>query len=185
MLQRAAVLPQRCSPACEIRLRCTLMNIRDEQTTDADAVAHVVEQAFGRPDEALLVGRLRKEGDAVVSLVAETDAGVIGHVLLSRMEAPFRALALAPLSVLPQHERRGVGAELTRAAGDRARAEGWDAVFVLGDPRYYGRFGFRADLAAGFTSLYAGPHLMVLPLKGELPKRNGPIDYAEAFAELD
>ena len=161
------------------------MKIRDEQTTDADAVAHVVGEAFGRADEANLVARLRRDGDAVVSLVAETEDGVIGHVLLSRMDAPFRALALAPLSVLPQHERRGVGAELTRAALERASADDWAAVFVLGDPKYYSRFGFRADLATGFTSLYAGPHLMTLPLRGELPRRSGPIDYAAAFAELD
>ena len=161
------------------------MKIRDEQTTDSVAIARVIEQAFGRTDEARLVENLRSAGDVAFALVAETEDGVIGHVLLSRMEAPFQALALAPLSVLPQHERRGIGAELTRAALDRARAEGWDAVFVLGDPKYYGRFGFSAELAQGFISLYAGPHLMVLPLGDALPKRTGPIDYPAAFATLD
>lgn len=186
------------------------MNIRDEDATDVAAIASVIRAAFGRDDEVRLVERLRRDGDVVLSLVADegegegegagADAsageggregrgggrggGVIGHVLLSRMDAPFRALALAPLSVLPQRERRGVAAELTRAALERVSA-GWDAVFVLGDPRYYERFGFRTDLAAGFASLYASPQLMVLPLGEALPTHTGAIDYPAAFAELD
>lgn len=161
------------------------MKVRDEHTTEGDAIAQVVERAFGRADEAWLVARLRRDGHAAVSMVAEVDDAIVGHVLLTPMEAPFKALSLAPLSVLPEYERRGIGAELTRAAIDRARAEGWDAIFLLGDPKYYARFGFRADLAAGFSSLYAGPHLMVLPLHGELPTHTGPIDYAAGFADLD
>ncbi|MGZ8996499.1 MAG: hypothetical protein ACXW3P_08420 [Rhodospirillales bacterium] len=57
-------------------------------------------------------------------------------------------------------------------------------MFVLGDPACYRRFGFRADLAAGFTSPYAGPHLMVLPLQGALPTQEGRLDYAPAFAAM-
>ena len=91
----------------------------------------------------------------------------VGHVLLSRMTAPVRALALAPLAVATDWQRRGIGTALVEAALERARAAGSQAVFVLGDPAYYRRFGFRADLAAGFASPYAGPHLMVVaPRRG-------------------
>jgi putative acetyltransferase len=160
------------------------MIIRDEQDEDGAAIAQAVERAFGRADEAWLVERLRRDGDAAISLVAVSDDAVVGHVMLSPMSAPFRALGLAPLAVLPEFRERGIGAALTRAAIDRARAEGWAAVFVLGDPSYYGRFGFRSDLAAGFSSPYAGPHLMVLPLYRALSSRSGRIDYAPAFAAL-
>lgn len=185
MPHRSALLPSFDFQAELVHVPFPVMQVRDEHATDADAIGEVVAEAFGRDDEARLVERLRTDGDAIVSVVAEEGDRIVGHVLLSRMDAPFRALGLAPLSVLPKFERRGIGAELVRAAVERARALGWDAIFVLGDPKYYGRFGFRADLAAGFASLYAGPHLMVLPLGGDLPKTSGAIDYAAAFADLD
>jgi putative acetyltransferase len=98
------------------------------------------------------------------------------------MSAPFHALGLAPLSVLPQWQRRGIGSALVKSAVQRARARECRAIFVLGDPDYYGRFGFRTDLAAGFSSPYAGPHFMVLPLGGALPVVRGRVEYAAAFA---
>jgi putative acetyltransferase len=159
--------------------------IRPEQPGDKAAIASVIERAFGRPDEARLVERLRADGDSVVSLVAEADGELVGHVLLSRMSAPFRALGLAPVAVAPERQRSGVGAALIEEALALARSGGWDAIFVLGEPAYYRRFGFRADLAAGFASPYAGPYLMVRPLAGPLPVAEGRIDYAPAFASLE
>ena len=81
---------------------------------------------------------------------------VVGHVLLSRLVSPPGALALAPLAVLPDRQRRGVGSALVRAALARAREGGGAAAFVLGDPAYYGRFGFSAEAARGYASPYAG-----------------------------
>lgn len=158
--------------------------IRAEGPTDVAAISAIVELAFGQPDEARLVERLRVEGDAAISLVALIDGAVAGHVLLSPMSAPFLALGLAPVSVSPAHQRIGIGRALVETAIDRARSDGWDAIFVLGDPAYYGRFGFRADLATGFVSPYAGPYLMVLPLGVPLPATIGTIDYAPAFSAL-
>ncbi len=164
--------------------RAERVTIRRERAGDVDAIGEVVIRAFGRQDEARLVARLRRDGDAAISLVAVAGGAVIGHVLLSPMAAPFRAVGLAPLSVLPDRQRQGVGAALTHAAIAEARRDGRDAMFVLGDPAYYGRFGFRADLAAGFASPYAGPHFMVLPLAEALPATTGAVDYAPAFSAL-
>ncbi|MBY8821569.1 GNAT family N-acetyltransferase [Sphingomonas colocasiae] len=161
------------------------MLIRDEDPADVPAISDVVEHAFGQPSEARLVERLRADGDAAISLVAVVDGAVAGHVLLSPMSAPFRALGLAPVSVSPAYQRTGIGRALIDAAIDRARVEEWDAIFVLGDPAYYGRFGFRADLATGFASPYAGPYLMVLPLAAALPVAEGVIDYAPAFSAME
>ena len=126
------------------------MIVRDEQPADRAVIREVVQAAFGQAAEADLVDRLREDGDAVVSLVAVEERAILGHVLLSRMQAPFRALGLAPVSVRPDRQRSGVGSGLVRV-GDAARDESWDAVFVLGDPAFYRRFGFDPEAARGFA----------------------------------
>ena len=158
--------------------------IRNERPEDLPHVATVVERAFGQDDEARLVERLRADGDAVISLVAETEEGLVGQILLSRLDAPFRALALAPVSVMPEQQGGGIGSSLIEEGLRRAREQGWAAVFVLGAPEYYRRFGFRADLAQGFSCIYAGPYFMVLPLAAELPASSGRIGYPAAFETM-
>ena len=160
------------------------MIVRHEKVSDRAAVHALVTAAFGRSDEADLVDRLREDGSVVLSLVALDDNVIVGHILLTRMEAPFTALALAPLAVRPDNQRSGIGSQLVHAALDRVRAAGWQAVFVLGDPKYYARFGFDPSLARGFSSPYAGPCLMVLALTGKLPVSAGAIAYARPFAAL-
>jgi putative acetyltransferase len=161
------------------------MIVRHEKASDRAVVHALVQAAFGRSDEADLVDRLREAGSVVLSLVALDDNVIVGHILLTRMDAPFTALALAPLAVRPDHQRTGIGSRLVHAALDRVRAAGWQAVFVLGDPKYYGRFGFDPALARGFSSPYAGPYLMVLALTGKLPVSAGAIAYARPFASLN
>ena len=162
-----------------------MIDIRDEGPRDWKAVYQVVSSAFSRLAEAELVEELRKAGDSVVSLVAEDDSQIVGHVLLSRMDAPFPALALAPVSVIPSRQRSGIGSALIREAVNSARSEGWAAIFVLGDPNYYQRFGFDIEAAAGFTSPYAGGHFMMLKLSPSLPASTGELRHAPAFAALD
>lgn len=158
--------------------------IREERPDDRAAIRAVVEAAFGQPLEAELVDRLRADGDSVISLVADDGGAIVGHVLFSRMQAPFTALGLAPVSVSPDRQRSGIGGRLIREGLDRARRDGWQVVVVLGDPDYYRRFGFEPALAAGFESPYAGPHLMAMPLGAAMPARLGRLDYAPAFAGL-
>jgi putative acetyltransferase len=160
------------------------MIIRDEGPGDREAVFSLVAAAFGQADEAWLVRALQDGADAVIALVAEQDGVVIGHVLLSRLRAPFPALALAPVSVAPGRQRTGVGAALIRAAITRAQAEEWAAIFVLGDPGYYRRFGFDAEAAKGFSTPYAGPDFMALALSPPLPATRGELRHATPFALL-
>jgi putative acetyltransferase len=161
------------------------MKVRDENPHDWDAVYQAVSSAFGQSAEAELVERLRNAGDSVISLVADEDGRIVGHVLLSRMEAPIAALALAPVSVIPAKQKCGIGSALIRSAVDRARGEGWDAIFVLGDPAYYEQFGFDRKAAAGFTSPYGGDYFMMLKLSPSLTASSGPLRHAPAFADLD
>jgi putative acetyltransferase len=161
------------------------MIIRPEEPADRAAVRTVVEAAFPMPGEAKLVDQLRAEGDAVISLVAVDDDGIVGHVMFSRMTAEFRALGLGPVAVLPTRQRSGVGSLLIRQGLAQAEAGRWEIVFVLGAPAYYRPFGFDPALASGFTSPYAGPHLMALSLTQPLRRLSGKIDYAPAFAALE
>ncbi|MFZ0272252.1 MAG: N-acetyltransferase [Acidobacteriaceae bacterium] len=162
-----------------------MIDVRDESPHDRKAIFHVVSCAFGQLAEAQLIEELRDGGDIVLSLVAEEDGQVVGHVLLSRLEAPFPALALAPVSVLPARQRSGIGSALIEQAVRQARDEGWASVFVLGDPHYYERFGFSAEAAAGFTSPYAGRHFLVLQLWPSLCTGTGELRHAPAFGALD
>ncbi|KRR30353.1 GNAT family N-acetyltransferase [Bradyrhizobium retamae] len=161
------------------------MIVRSETPGDIAAIRLVEEVAFGRSAEAQLVDDLRAAGDSVYSLVAVDDGTVVGHALFSRMKAPFPALALAPVAVLPEYRRTGFASRLIRQGITRSETAGWLGIFVLGDPAFYRRFGFDVGKASGFFSPYAGPHLMVLPLgKKELPTDTGIIAHAPAFAKL-
>ena len=160
------------------------MNIRPAEARDGPAIREVLLAAFPGPGEADLVDSLRSAGDCVIELVAEDDGAVVGHILFSPMRAPFRALALGPLAVAPHRHKQGIGSALVEAGHPIAREQGWDAVFLLGDPAYYQRFGYDVALAADFLSPYSGPHFMVLALRGALPVTSGDVHYAPAFAAL-
>jgi putative acetyltransferase len=161
------------------------MIVRSETPGDIVAIRVVEEAAFLQSAEADLVDDLRAAGDSVFSLIAVEGETVTGHAMFSRLQAPFPALALGPVAVLPDRQRMGVGSRLIREGIARSEAAGWTGIFVLGDPAFYRRFGFDVGKASGFISPYAGPHLMALPLgRNELPTSTGSIQHAPAFAKL-
>lgn len=161
------------------------MIVRSESPGDIAGIRVVEEAAFLQSAEADLVDDLRAAGDSVFSLVAVESETVTGHAMFSRLQAPFPALALGPVAVLPDRQRMGVGSRLIREGIARSEAAGWLGIFVLGDPAFYRRFGFDVGKASGFISPYAGPHLMALPLgRNELPTDTGSIQHAPAFAKL-
>lgn len=157
--------------------------IRPEAAADGAAVHALHCAAFPTPAEADLVAALHEAGEVMFSLVAEQQGGIVGHVLLSRVAGPFGCLALAPVAVDPGRQRQGIGRQLIEAAIAEAEDGGWRAIFVLGAPAYYTRFGFTTEAAAGFTSPYAGEHFMARFL-GDDPPAPAPIAHAEAFAAL-
>ena len=121
------------------------MEIRTETPDDFEAIRSVIAEAFGQDYEAKLVDDLRNAGDLVISLVAELDGKICGHVALSRLQSPPDALALAPVSVSSSKQTQGIGSALIYDALRRARELGSVIVFVLGEPSYYTRFGFSSD----------------------------------------
>jgi len=128
------------------------VRIRRATGADLDELVRVEREAFGRPDEARLVSELLADPTShpVISLIAEKDGCVVGHVLLTRarLEAdPHESLMLlAPLAVAPPEQSRGIGAALVREGLAAARDAGVAAVLVLGYPGYYARFGFEPAL---------------------------------------
>lgn len=161
------------------------MNVRDEGPADHGAIHDLIRQAFGRESESVLVEALRRDGDMVGALVAERDGRIVGHAVLSRLISPDGSLALGPVSVLPGHQRQGTGTALIQASIELAGQAGWEAIFVLGEPAYYERFGFRSETAIGFETPYPVQYFMALELKkGALLAHYGPVDYPRAFAAL-
>jgi putative acetyltransferase len=146
--------------------------------------------AFPTAAEADLVERIERDGDSVLSFVAEHGGRPAGHILLSRMRVSgdgrdCRALGLGPVAVQPSLQRGGIGSALIRAALAAAAEAGKELVFVVGDPAYYRRFGFAAATAEPFEPPYAGPYLMALALSDMRPPERGRADYPPAFAALE
>jgi putative acetyltransferase len=123
------------------------LKIRDEHAGDQDAIFALNQAAFEQPAEARLVDALRAAGAAVVSLVAEIDGEVVGHILFSEVTLdPPRGVAdlvgLAPMAVRPGLQRGGIGSALVEEGLRRCAKLGYGAAVVLGHPAYYPRFGF-------------------------------------------
>lgn len=133
-----------------------MANIRAEANKDIDGIHLVNEQAFGQKKEAELVDNLRKKKAITLSLVAEVEGQIVGHILFSPVtvepdNSHFNAITLAPLAVLPEYQRNGIGSKLIRIGLEECRLLGHDLVFVVGHPEYYPRFGFVQARAKGFN----------------------------------
>ena len=158
------------------------MIVRDASPADIGAIRAVVTAAFGQPDEADLVDRLRGDGDSLAELVADTDAGIAGHILFSRLGiGGIAGAALAPLAVAPAQQRRSIAGRLICAGLDRCRRLGVPAVVVLGHADYYPRFGFDAALAVPLQAPFSGPSLMAIELTPGALAAGGALRYAPAF----
>ncbi|REE84386.1 putative N-acetyltransferase YhbS [Paenibacillus taihuensis] len=131
--------------------------IRMETSDDYAVVREVNYAAFGnRDDEADLVARIRSSAEFIpeLSLVADRDGSVVGHLLISKASivngsTSHDVLVLAPIAILPAHQKRGVGGLLIREGLNRSRVLGYAAVLLIGHPTYYPRFGFRPASSFG------------------------------------
>ncbi len=174
-----------------------LILIRQEEARDFEQICELVRLAFRDMEESdhtehLLVERLRRS-DAYVqelALVAEAEGGrIVGHILLTRLEVVSEedthiALAVAPLSVLPGFQGRGIGGALLRAAHERAAGLGYGAALLLGHPGYYPKFGYQKASLYGIQFPFEAPDecCMVAELKsGGLDGLRGVVCYPAPF----
>lgn len=169
------------------------LEIRAERPGDIATIAQVNRAAFGQPDEAELVDALRRDPDAWLpnlSLVALRGERIVGHLLISRvrLDGPdgADAASLAPMAVLPELQRDGVGSALVRHGLTVAAGSGERLVVVLGHAGYYPRFGFLPARPLGVHSPYEvdDEHWMAIDLTGIGGHPRGTVAYPAAFGSL-
>ena len=165
--------------------------IRPEEQSDHAAVHALNTTAFESAAEANLVDALRERAQPVVSLVAEHEQKIIGHIMFSPVSLTghpgLKIMGLAPMAVAPEHQRRGVGYALVRAGLEHCERLGFGAVVVLGHAEYYPRFGFVPSTQFGITSEYNAPEEAFMAMElhpGYLHQKAGTIRYHVAFADV-
>lgn len=168
------------------------MTIRPETPEDIAAIHRVNELAFGRLGEADLVDALREEARPFLSLVADQDGQVVGHICFTPVTiesegGSFTAMGLAPMAVVPGLQNEGIGSQLVRSGLEECRRIGHDVVVVLGHSEYYPRFGFLPASRKGLRCEYPVPDevFMVVELSPDaLAGRTGLVKYHPAFARV-
>ena len=169
---------------------------RGAESTDHDEIEALLLAAFGQPDEAVLVRRLRTDGDMWMELVKPWKGAIAGYAALARMQAPVGWACLAPLAVLPRFQR-GIAApdasqkrfysigsrlcsEIAMLAGRVAATP--HTIVVLGDNRFYERAGFSATRARKLSSPYPVEHTLIARPGDDVPEET--LVYPRAFADL-
>ncbi len=163
------------------------LSVRSERPEDRSAIRLVNEDAFGQPDEADLVKGLRLNGAVLLSLIAEVEQRIVGHILFTRMwietsNGSVSAVALAPMAVLPEYQRRGIGQRLVRQGLNLLRCRGERIVIIVRHPDYYPRFGFSSEMTRSLDSPFPPEAFMAVELSpGALDGIRGRVRYPEAF----
>jgi putative acetyltransferase len=169
------------------------LTLAEEQSSDIPAVDHLITAAFGQPAEEQLVQSLRRNGGLTLSAVARLAGQPVAHVGYSPLKIGGHAssppaLALAPVSVAPEHQRRGYGSALIRWSLERLKEGGCPAVIVLGESGFYSRFGFRraSDFRIECPYDVPGEYYMALELHaGALGGMTGLVEYRPEFSAVE
>lgn len=137
------------------------MEIRPETTADHETIHRLTQTAFApmpysQGDEADCIDKLRRDGDLTLSLVAVDARGLVGHVAFSPVFINGQVqdwYGLGPVSVWPDFQKTGIGSKLINAGLDALRQRGAKGCVLIGDPVYYGRFGFVGDGRLSYRDL--------------------------------
>jgi len=174
------------------------LTVREENPEDFKAVFNLIEKAFENEQmsdhkEQFLVERLRKSNAFVseLSMVAETENKIVGHILLTKLKIKneqneFDSLALAPVSVLPEYQRNGIGGTLIKEAHKKAKELGFHSVILLGHEKYYPKFGYKQADQFGIELPFEVPkeNCMAIELiENGLKNVSGIVEYPKEFSE--
>ncbi len=168
--------------------------IRPETKKDYDAITEINNLAFKRETEGKLVQNLRQNPNFVpeLSLIAEKDNRIIGHILfypikINEDNLKHDSLALAPMSVHPDYQNKGVGSKLVQEGLKRAQKLGYKSVIVLGHPDYYPRFGFKPASNWNIRAPFEVPNKAFLALelkKDGLKDITGTVEYPKEYIDV-
>ena len=170
------------------------IRIRQEVKEDHKRVYEINKMAFGQENESKLIEKIRKGPNFVpeLSLVAEKDNEIVGHILFSKIkivgESEFETLALAPMAVIPKLQKQGIGGKLIKKGIEKAIELGFDSIIVLGHKDYYPKFGFQQASKWGIKSPFEVPDeaFMAIELTEKaLESRAGVVQYPQEFMESE
>jgi len=148
--------------------------------------------AFQQENESKLIEKIRKGENFVpeLSLVAEIDDEIVGHILFSKIniigDAIFESLALAPMAVIPEFQKQGIGGKLIKKGIEKAKELGFDSIIVLGHKEYYPKFGFQKASKWGIKCPFDVPDevFMAIELANKaLENKAGTVKYPKEFME--
>ena len=168
------------------------IQIRPETTEDIETIRKINAAAFEMEAEAQLVDALRDSRIPLISLVAEVDARSVGHILFSPVKlsgkgTDLKLAGLAPMAVMPDYQKQGIGSALVEKGLKRCESKGYQAAVVVGYPEYYPRFGFVPASRFGIKSEYNVPDEVFMAkelVNGILSGYKGVLKYHSLFAQL-
>lgn len=165
-----------------------MIEIREELPADIPAIREVNQQAFGQEQEGRIVDALRSNGAVLISLVAVVNGEVVGHIMYSPATIDkVTGAGLAPMAVLPEYQRHGIGSQLVETGNRKLKASGCPFIVVLGHPDYYPRFGFQPASNFGLRCEWPVPDnvFMVLILDTEkMQGVSGLVKYRDEFSSV-
>jgi len=168
--------------------------IRKEEEKDYKQVYEVNKLAFQQENESILIGKIRKGENFIpdLSLVAEIDNRIVGHILFSKIkivgDSIFESIALAPMAVIPAFQKQGVGSKLIKKGMAKAKELGFDSIIVLGHKDYYPKFGFERASKWNIKCPFKVPEeaFMAIALtKKALEDKAGTVKYPDEFMEVE
>ncbi|MFX1521000.1 MAG: GNAT family N-acetyltransferase [Promethearchaeota archaeon] len=168
------------------------IRIRQEVKEDYKRVYEINKMAFGQENESKLIEKIRRGPNFVpeLSLVAEKDNEIVGHILFSKMkivgESEYETLMLAPLAVIPKLQKQGIGGKLIKKGIEKAIELGFDSIIVVGHKDYYPKFGFQKASKWGVQCPFEVPEgaFMAIELTEKaLENKAGVVQFPEEFME--
>ncbi len=168
--------------------------IREEEEKDHKQINDVNKLAFQQENESKLIEKIRKSENFIpeLSIVAEINNRIVGHILFSKIkiigDSDYESLALAPMAVIPEFQKRGIGSELIKKGIDKAKELGFDSIIVLGHKEYYPKFGFQRASEWHIKCPFEVPDdaFMAIELTEKaLESKAGTVEYPDEFNEVE
>ncbi|UCG71217.1 MAG: N-acetyltransferase [Thermoplasmata archaeon] len=170
------------------------VKIRQEQKSDHQKVYDINKQAFNQENESKLIEKIRNGENFVpeLSLVAELNGEIVGHILFSKIkiigDAEYESLSLAPMAVAPKHQKQGIGGELVKTGLETAKKLGFESVILVGHSDYYPRFGLKKSSLWGIKCPFEVPDeaFMAIELvEDSLKNKKGYVQFPKEFMEVE